>query len=126
MFMAIRISWLLPISLSLLLSSCGDFDDPEPLNPKRFYGCYGDGDNQLTISPNGIRFDGTDIPYEIQERKVGYVIVLPAIFLSQNGALSVQSADKHFYRLIDENLDRHIIIADQNAFVHELEFGACA
>ena len=124
--MAIRISRLLPISLALLLSSCGDFDDPEPLKPQRFYGCYGNGDNQLTISPDSIRFNGTDIPYEIQERKVGFVIVLPAIFVSRNGVLSARSADEHFYRLIDEYSGRHIIIADQNAFVHQLELGACA
>ncbi|VWX60727.1 hypothetical protein [Sphingorhabdus sp. 109] len=125
MFAGSRLLATLPISFAALLSSCGDFDEPQPLNPQKFFGCYAESEFRITIGQNGVLIDGQRYPVEIHEEKIGLVIVLPLIFVNDGDGIKPRNASEHFYRLIDDDNDRYIIVADQDAFVHELEYGAC-
>jgi hypothetical protein len=115
----------LPALLSVLLFSCADFKEPPPLDPRAFFGCYGDGENRVTMNAEGIVINGDPLPYVIQQHKVGLVVVLPAIFINRDGTLQPKGAEEHYYRLIDEDTDL-LMIVDQDAYVHELSFGGCA
>lgn len=105
----------LPALLSVRLFSCADFEEPPPLDPRASFGCYGDGENRVTMNAEGIVINGDPLPYVIQQHKVGLVVVLPAIFIKRDGTLQPKGAAEHHYRLIVEDTDRRLVIVDQDA-----------
>lgn len=88
-------------------------------------GCYVDRYNQLRITEESFIINGIKLPYEVQDRKVGTIVSVPAIFEGDDGILDPQNATEHFYRVKNEGLGLHIVIADQGAYIYRLFSDAC-
>lgn len=124
MCMATRI--VFGFCLSISLSSCTEFREPDPLDPREFVGCYAENDFRIEIRSDFAMIDGEQHQYEITRRRVGLIISLPLIFSNHDGSLTSEKAGEHFYRILPYEDRYRIIIADQSGIVHELEPVDCS
>ena len=87
----------------LVLASCADFDDPEPLDPTPILGCYTDDSGEkIDIQIDGLSGLGLDAatPYEYQYRRSSMVIAAPIVAKERDGSFTFEPSDTHFYNIL--------------------------
>jgi len=76
--------------------------------------------NKLVVSSGSFQINGSDFEYTVEDRKVGKIFVVPAIFKSEGSLLKASGAEGHFYRILNRSTDTWVRIHDQNGFAYDL------
>ena len=95
--------YILGIGASLLTSGCGDFDEPESLDPIAIIGCYtAAGAPSIKVTQNNVVIAGRPpaYGYKYEQRKVGMILRLPLTARTVDGQITFQESVDHLYRVV--------------------------
>lgn len=108
-------------TITVLESSC-KYQEPEPIDPSPYLGCYVNGQISLSIRPTSVVIEEQVFPYRIEFRKIG--VVLDSTFYARvrrNGVMDIsRSQSRHFYRIVRSGNARAILIVDNHSNPHLL------
>lgn len=114
------------LAVALLLSACSQFDEPQPLDPAPYLGCYATGNFIIKVMPSGVTIGDQSFRFKIEQRKVGVGVASPFTVVRKDERFSPRAADEHFYRFSSEGGDRILIVTDQDSYVYNLRQQPCS
>lgn len=120
-----RFKALVAAVVLLCASGCSRFDEPEALKTGAYEGCYADGDVVVQVSPEEIRVNGKAFPYRIEQRTIGVGVVAPMSLKSDGREVTAIRADDHFYRFLDKDHKRRLIMTDDFSNVYDMPSAPC-
>ncbi|MDP4575585.1 hypothetical protein Q9K02_10595 [Qipengyuania sp. G39] len=82
--------------------------------------------NTIIVSSETFEINGSDFEYTVEDRKIGKIFVVPAIFESDGSLLKASDAEGHFYRIIKNPTETWVRIHDQNGFAFNLLRERCS